>query len=455
MYRRGGRGSKGVTAGLLVLIIMGMTDKTHGQFVRSCETPSPMRPADLPPVTVRTEAGVVARGARSLEMVPSLCVSERYDTNVFFIPPTPGVQTADFVTNVTPRLRLNHSGEFASGFLDLAGFGEMYARNPDLNFLGTSDSLSLNLDNSIKRLLPNAKLQILDAFRYTPLPPGFSGLVAGTSPGDPANFQNSFAQGFLIQRTNNITNTGSVAMSYATTATTSVEVSYTNGILRWGSSPIPETGGLLFDTTTQSGKVAGLARVSELDKANVSYVYTRSAFKDASGSSSATPIPVYNSNTATVGWARVLTPSLTAEFSGGAIVIYPGPTTTWAASGSLTMNLPNNRATISYSRQAYPSVSVSPVILIGDIVSMSAVQTITQQWQVAELVNYMRAAGGSGPSRLSYDSFSGSLDIYYWVSQVWSTAVSYEYMKYDTQLGSTKTNLDRQVFTISVRAMFD
>ncbi len=143
----------------------------HAQYVRSCGKVSPLSSQGAAPLT--DADGRPYTGTAYLQFIPSLCVSERYDSNVFYAPNTPGLQRDDFVTDVNPQVRVNHNGDYVTGYLDVGGFDETYVRNSDLNFFGTADSFYLNLDNSIKRLLPNASLIVSDYVRYTPTPPGF------------------------------------------------------------------------------------------------------------------------------------------------------------------------------------------------------------------------------------------------------------------------------------------
>lgn len=455
MYPRKGARGRSLIVSLLIFLTLGMTSMARGQYIRACETTSPLSSRGAGSAAA-VPAPPSQRGG-SFEVTPSLCVSERYDTNVFFVPPTPGLKPQDFVTNVTPKLHVNYNGEFASGVLDLAGFGETYVRNPDLNYIGGRSYLSLNLDNSLKRLLPKASLRIVDSFVYTPLPPGFASLAAGTSPSDPANVQNIYAMGFLALRTNNLINNATVSTKYATTASTSLEASYSNSILRWGSSPVTSAAGAqsgLLDTTTQNGIVGGSAELSGLDRVSARYSYTAIEYGEAV-STSGSPLS-FNTQTATIGWSRTLTQSLRAEIAGGGIVVGPGPAspglTTWAANAALTMNSQNSRATIAYSRSAFPSIVGEPVVLVGDMVSLSAIQTIDQHWQIAEAANYAHSSGGEAPSKLVFDTYSASLDINYWITRIWSTALSYDYMKFNQELGATKLEIDRQVITLTLRA---
>jgi len=344
-------------------------------------------------------------------------------------------------------LRVSQNGDYASGVLNVGGFSETYIKNPNLNYVGTNDNLALNLDNSIKRLLPNASLRITDTFSYTPLPPGFVNPAAGTSPGDPSNIQNVYAQGVLGFRTNNLMNSGTVSTSYATTALTSLNASYSYAILRFKGFPSSQGGTNLFNATTQTGAVGGAARLSENDTLDVKYSHVQSEFSRGATSS------LFKTDSATIGWSRRLTPYLSAQLGGGGILISPG-LTSYAANAALIMMFPNNSATMSYSHSAFPSFigGGGGGVLIGDVFSLSATQKIDRQWQLAETASYVHTFRGGGLNVLTYDSYFAGVDIQYWVTSIWSTSLSYDYTKFNQESGSVKTDFDRQVITLSVRA---
>jgi hypothetical protein len=394
--------------------------------------------------------------ATSLDIIPSLCVSERYDSNIFFAPPTPGLQRDDYVTNVSPMVRVNLNADYASGFLNVAGFSETYVKNPDVNFFGSTGTLSLNLDKSVRKILPAAGLTIDDTFSYTPLPPGFVNPTAGTSPDAPTNIQSVYARGVLAFRTNNVTNTGIVSTSYAVTGSTSISAAYYNAIIRFGTPPGGTTsGGGLFDTTTQSATIGVVSKLSGVDTLNIRNSYMLTEFTQSSDSASSSSSPSFNfrTNTATVGWSRVLTPNFTVEVGGGGIVIDPG-ITTYAANASLIMVFQDNSATLSYSRSAFPSFFSTPIVVVGDVFSLSAIQKIARDWQFNETANYSHSSGGSGLESVSFDSYAVSADIYYWITQSWSAALSYDYTNYTSEFGTGNFAFDRHVLTFSVRAIW-
>lgn len=426
----------------IILVILLAKDTAYGQFVEPCRAPSPQ--------TFRGAA--LSESGRLVELVPSLCVSQRYDSNVFFRPSMPGLERADYVTSVNPMLRINHAGDYATGFLDMGGFSETFVNNSGLNFLGGNGTLSLNLDNTVKRVLPNAGLLITDAVSYTPSPPGFVNPAAGTSPGAPVNIQDVFAQGILFQRTNRVTNSGTVSATYATSASTSINASFSHSMLRFPSDSSASQGGAqrtLFDTTTQTGAVGGSAQVSGLDQLNVKYSFSHSEFGGGPASSF-----LFRTHTAIATWSRVLTPSLTAEAGGGGIVIDPGRTT-YAANAALIMNFASSRATISYARSVFPSFAGVPTQLVGDVVSLAVVQQISPQWQLTGSANYSHSSGATGTNAIKFDSYGGSVNLAYLISRVWSTALGYNYLRFDREAGAIKDQFDRHVVMFSLRTSWE
>jgi hypothetical protein len=196
--------------------------------------------------------------------------------------------------------------------------------------------------------------------------------------------------------------------------------------------------------------VGGTAQLSGLDTLNVRYAHTQIE-RTLSSPSSSFPSSSFIIDSATIGWSRTLTPNLSAELGGGGILISPG-ITTYAANAALIMSSLNNSATISYARSAIPNFYGGGGVLIGDLFSLSAIQKIDRQWQLAESASYAHSSSGSGLNALTYDSIVAGGDIQYWVTSIWSTALSYSYTKFTRESGSVKTDFDRHVITLSVSA---
>lgn len=418
----------------------------YGQFAGACgsSASSAVQGGGVP----------LASGDRAFTLVPSLCISERYDSNVFFSRPRPNFQREDYVTSVNPMLRVDHNGDYATGSLVMGGTSETYVNNSGLNYLGSNGTLFLSLDNSIKKLVPNAGLLITDTVSYTPTPPGFVNPAAGTSPGASTNIQDVFAQGILFTRTNRVSNSGSVAGSYDISARTSVNASYTHSVMRFLSAPqagLGSVSGSLFNTTTQTGTVGGSTQVSNVDRLSVRYSHTGTEI----GNDPAASVTI-KTNVVTAGWSRALTPNITIEAGGGGIFIDAGrSTSTYAVNGAMITQFMGTQATLSYARSAFPSFSLVPTQVVGHVVSLSAVHQISQQWTLSGGGNYSDSSGVSGVSSIKYNSYGGSVDLAYSISRTWSTALGYSYLRFDRESGALRDQFDRHSAMISVRASWD
>ncbi len=396
------------------------------------------------------------------EFIPSLCVSERYDSNVFF---SVGA-THDYVTHVAPKVLVKHAGEYASGTLETTGFNETYVRNPGLNFFGGGGTLSLSLDRTIKRLWPNASFGITESARYTPLPPSFVNPVAGTSSSDPINIQDAFARGVIAFRTNTLSNTGGANFAYTISPVVRVDFAYSNAITRYGSSDLQQSlQSPLFDITTHTASAGGNVRITENDTLNARYSFADSKFSSANtgvvrGSSTLVNDVSFQTHTGLLGWSRVLTPYLKSQLAGGVVIIDPG-LISWSMNAEVVFTDPNYPVTLTYSRSAFPSILGQATPVIGNIVSLTASQRLSQDWQLVETANYSQSTGAtaandSGSNRLRFTTYRAAIDLYYWMTRVWAAALSYDYMRFDSEFGAGRSfEFDRHAVTLGVKATWE
>jgi hypothetical protein len=412
-----------ISAIVLTVCIVGVVDLSFGQSILG-----------------QGEGSSVGRS--SFGFSPSISVSERFDSNVFFRPASPGLKREDYVTRVSPSLRINHNGDYADGYLNMGAFSETYVNNPGLNYIGSNGSLSFNLDNTVKKLLPRASLTVTDSVFYSPTPPGFINPEAGTRPDDPANIDNIFARGLLTARTNRISNNGTVSASYATSVSTSLNASYSHAFLKF----LDALPGGVFDTTTQTGSVGGTVRLTALDTVTVNLAETQSSFTNGSASSF-----FMKSDRGTVGWSRTITPNISAQVGGGGVLFNNGRST-YLANASLAMKFSNHSATVSYARSVFPSFVGVATQVVGDVVSLSVVHNISQRWQLSESANYSHSSGFGGGNAIRFDSYGGSANLSYSIDRNWSTSLTYNYMKFNRESGAVTTEFDRHAVIWSVNA---
>ncbi len=149
------------------------------------------------------------------KLIPALTIAERYDSNVYFIQ---GRNLEDYVTTVTPQLRVDHAGRLVSGNLFATVTGEAYAKNPGFDYIAPSGALNLNLDDLIGRLDRRAKLKVSDSFTFTPKPLAFIGPSSGSAVPD------TFVRGIQTSRANSRTNMASANGAYSLTPWASYRV---------------------------------------------------------------------------------------------------------------------------------------------------------------------------------------------------------------------------------------
>src|SRR5438093_12429376 len=92
-------------------------------------------------------------------LVPSLAVSERYDSNVFFVP---GGNREDYVTNISAQVKVDHKGRVIEGTVQGGATGEVYVKNPGLNYIALNGGVTLSLDNWVAGLVRGGGLKVSD-----------------------------------------------------------------------------------------------------------------------------------------------------------------------------------------------------------------------------------------------------------------------------------------------------
>src|SRR5215217_7318860 len=105
-------------------------------------------------------------------IVPSLTVSETYDSNVFWAPKsllTPGSKPEDFYTQVTPQLTLAHMGSLIRGNFTVGGLITKYIHNPDLDYTGVNAAGRLDFQQVAQRMSARfTSLSVNGSYQFTP-----------------------------------------------------------------------------------------------------------------------------------------------------------------------------------------------------------------------------------------------------------------------------------------------
>lgn len=382
-------------------------------------------------------------GRPVLSVVPSLSVSERYDSNVFFVP---GQNREDFVTTISPQVRVEEKARLLSGSLQAGATAETYANNPGLNYVGVNVGLNLSLDNAVKRWIPRASLQVTDFFAYTPQPPAFLNPEAQA-----AGQSDVFARGIQPVRADSYRNTSTVAGSYVLSPRVSLQASYAYSFNRFGKTFATPAAGGVFDTTNQTVNLGGQTQVTRLDSMNVTYTYAQSDFGSGSGA-----VSQFKTHAGSLGWSHGLTQTLRTSLTGGTTWIDAGMGSTrlasYTGSASLTWQQKISASTLSYSRSVTPSTFVAATALISDVVSVSLSLPLTDRLSASGSANYGRNDSKVNDVSLSFESYGGTIGFSYAMTP-WIAAIgSYSYNRFKQTFEGSVSEFDRKLATLTIRA---
>jgi hypothetical protein len=379
------------------------------------------------------------------KIVPILTIAERYDSNVFFVP---GENVQDYVTTVTPQVRVEHTGRLVAGTLTGTLVGEHYAKNAGLDYIAPSAAINLNLDNLLGQIDKNAKLTITDRFAATPQPLAFIGPQTGNEVPD------AFVRGIQAARANTRTNMVKAIGAYELTPASSLQLSYMYSTFEYGQKQATPTLGGFFNTTYQTLTGGPQVRVSPVDTLGVNYQYVQSSFTSGSGMTSATSGFTTHGGTAT--WQRLLTPTLIFNGAAGATVMQGigAPTLQYLADAQLEWKFQNGGAKLHYSRTIFPSFFIAATPLLSQVTTLSVSYTLTADLIASSAISY--AINESvGNALLRYESKSASLSFNYLITR-WLTGIAaVRVSSYNSKFGATEMDFDRNTVTLSLRGAWD
>ena len=373
-------------------------------------------------------------------IIPSVTLSERYDSNVYFVP---GGNLEDYVTTVSPQLRVVHRRQLVEGTVGGGFTAAAYAKNPGLNYVAANGSVRLNLDGAMNELVRGLGLQLSDTFRYTPQLPAFA------APTDGGEIPESSLIGIQARRANSFANAGTVAASYAVSSLLSFTSTYADQRIRFGSpisTPTVGIQGNLIDTTFQTITSGPVLKVSPIDTVTLSHQYQKGTF-DFQGSKSS-----FSTQGAIAGWTSPVTPTLTASMTGGVSVFSTSNDLQYVGSASLLWKGQDTDLTLSYTRMIRPSFFIAAVPLLSQVVAATATHHVTESFSL--LLNGRYAINQSIPdsSLLKFESYSVTPTVQYKVNRVMTATLSYTHSMFNRTFSSQESNFDRNVVMLRIFA---
>lgn len=387
-----------------------------------------------------------------LRVVPSIQISERYDSNVFYAPKSllRGVTPSDFVTTVAPQVR----GLYADrqGLVKVnavvGAVGSYYVNNTELSYVGANAGVVLNMNDLVSRWRPGARWTVSDTYFYTPQPPAFF-------LGDQSAIQaNPFVAGFQAVRTNTNSNSVNTTFQLPIYKQTHFVASYTNSFIRYGASRVPLASPLISQNI-QAYTAGLLVETSIQDTVRIDFtgnefdIGERGAFS-ARGITldwNHTVSPTVGFNT-TAG-AQVLSGELNGIPLNSLIAPFGGLGIHWIS--------PTTSMALSYRSSIIPSFQFQGAAMLAHSMSFS----MTQETPITDVVGLLQANGGvandygsSSASSISWTTVGGSAGLLYRATQKTFLSLIYTYQNIDNVFGTTHFAYDRHDTQLSLTQAF-
>lgn len=392
------------------------------------------------------------RISERLQVIPSVQVSERYDSNVFFAPKSrlQGLSPEDYVTTIVPQIRgLYTDHEHLVKLNAVVGaVGSYYTNNTGLSYVGANAGAVLDMSDLVSRWRPGARLTVSDTFFYTPQPPAF---LVGGQLGEQAN---PLVAGFQAHRTNTNSNSVNTRFELPLSMTVKLSGSYTNSYIHYGASQVPGAPTLINQNL--HAYTAGLVKVVSLYD-TVSADFTGSEF-DLGGQGS------FSARGGTLGWTHRFTPTISFNATGGAQLLSGELngipfSSTIAPVGSLAIDWKNQTTFISlaYRSGIVPSFQFQGAALLNHMVSCN----ITQNTPIRDLAALVGATysianeyGSKSGGALSWTTVGATAGLRYRVTQKLFLTMIYSYQNIDNLIEGTRFAYDRHVAQLSLAQAF-
>lgn len=307
-------------------------------------------------------AVVGSRAHAETTYIPSVNLSERYDSNAFytakeFLPP--GTQAWDFITNLSGGLKVTNKSRLGDTQVDAWVNGNLYTYNTDLNYVSTFLNATSDVSNWVRELLPRAQLRLSDNFMYTPETPAF---VTGGKISE----SDVYARGIQGFRSNTFSNRFLADGGYSISRSIGLRSIYSYSIRRTGSFYVTGTPFTYYDTTTNNVAFGPTYTFDDGDSLFIRYNYQASNQSAASGTGSSFSFTAHSIEpeyvtTIVRGWR--------ATIRGGATLVEEQQNKTFFSGRIALLNNFDRRTriSISFSRQAAPAYFGTGGALVSNV----------------------------------------------------------------------------------------
>jgi hypothetical protein len=257
-------------------------------------------------------------------IIPTLSVSETYDSNVFSTPKTllgPGFKAEDFLTTVIPQINMAHSGSQVNGTFSAGASIAKYVNNPSLDYTGINTAGQLDLKRWASSFSPRiSALSVRGTYQFTPSLSGFgapTGGGLGTGFGA-TGISSPIDTGLITNRVSMHNVNVGITGGYDLSRNTLLTASYSYSRLTFGN----QSGGVnnqLFGTDGHTTTTALATRVSPTDTVGTTATMSHYVQEGASGGGSGSFTTISGMAT----WGKLWTQKLSSSIGGGGIFTLP------------------------------------------------------------------------------------------------------------------------------------
>ena len=343
---------------------------------------------------------------------PSIIISEKYDSNIFFRSRDHDV-VSDFLTSAGPQIELANEQK---GFRLAALYrlnSTYYARHQEFHL---SHNATLTMDKEISKAL---LLTVGDSFFYTQ-----DSLEATTT-------------GIQIRRTDITSNTIFINTVYKLTNITSVSVRLSDSILEFEDPT-------LVDTRTDSAAFSGIFMMTTNTSVNTTYTFTNYSF-DRPGN-----MENIESHSLELGLSHHLSSTLLTNLSGGAVYTPSilNDNYDWTATAEFTKSFQVSSITARYSRPTSDTSGLTNQLSINETHSLRWNYTLTSSSDISLFGNYIKnyTEPVATVDIISYNAgISGNWRPYSWMT----LGLGYIYFQQQAG-GSVGTDIEREQVFVNI-----
>jgi hypothetical protein len=368
-----------------------------------------------------------------LRIIPSLTLSEQYDSNVLFS----STNNDDLITFFSPALSASYKGRPLEGTLTASLSLASYAKHSNFNYASAAGVLTTDLSQLVGRLDKRARMNVTASGYYTPELPAFITATAGFNP---------FATGIQPQRVRSYSYSTLASGGYSLTSRVDLAGSYSYSYLNFGNTVGASLFTPLFGTTLQAVNAGPSIRLTPADSLNLQYQYSKADYRGS--------IPGYHTEGGTIGLTHGFSKNLTGTVSGGLTKITPSDRLAPLVTLSLSWTERSTVTTFTFTRSVTPSFEISAGALESNLATLSVGHTLTSRLSATTSVNYARSSSAAvtAGSAATFDSYGTNLILNYSISRTLSASFTYSHSHFSSNSLAFTSSFDRDVVALLLTA---